>query len=97
MWAIAVFLTLRRFLQSDDPLPDFDPTAELKQVQVFKKLGRIRPYSQGRSQLDPYTAELLALHDSGARPADLQAVKDAPAPPQSRSLNCCALASAYAR
>lgn len=72
-WAIGVFLTLRRFLQSDDPLSDFDPAAELQRVQELKKLGRIRPYSQGRSQLDPYTAELLALHDSGARPADLQA------------------------
>lgn len=54
-------------------MSDFDPGVELQRVQQLKKLGRRRPYSQGRSQLDPYTAELLALHDNGARPADLQA------------------------
>ena len=54
-------------------MPDFDPATELQRVHKMKKLGRRRPYSQGRSQLDPFTAELLALHDSGARPADLQA------------------------
>lgn len=54
-------------------MTDFDANAELQRVHKMKKLGRRRPYSKGRSQLDPFTAELLALHDSGARPADLQA------------------------
>lgn len=54
-------------------MSDFDPAAELQRVQQLKRLGRNRPYAQGRSQLDPFTAELLALYDSGARPADLQA------------------------
>lgn len=52
---------------------DFDPANELQRIRSMKQLGRRRPYAQGRSQLDAYTAELLALHDSGARPADLQA------------------------
>lgn len=52
---------------------DFDPANELQRVRSMKQLGRRRPYAQGRSQLDPYTAELLALYDNGARPADLQA------------------------
>lgn len=54
-------------------MADFDPAAELQRVHQMKTRGRQRPYSQNRSQLDPYTAELLALHDNGARPADLQA------------------------
>ena len=65
-------LTLRRFLQSDNLVSDFDPSAELQRIYELKKLGRIRPYSKIRSQLDPHTAELLALHDNGARTADLQ-------------------------
>ncbi len=54
-------------------MSDFDPNAELQRVHKMKKLGRNRPYSHGRSQLDPFTSELLALHQSGARPADIQA------------------------
>lgn len=33
---------------------------------------RKRNYWRGRSQLDTYTAELLALHDAGATAADLK-------------------------
>lgn len=51
---------------------DFDPVAELQRVHEIKKMGRRRPYARGRSQLDPFAAELLALHASGARPADLR-------------------------
>lgn len=54
-------------------MADFDPAAELQRIHQMKKRGRQRPYSQNRSQLDLFTGELLALHDSGARPADLQA------------------------
>lgn len=54
-------------------MSDFDSSAELQRIRRMKRLGRRRPYARGRSQLDAYTAELLALHDSGARPADLQA------------------------
>ncbi|MGP9641618.1 hypothetical protein [Halomonas sp. AOP42-A1-14] len=51
---------------------DFDPATELQRLQDLKRLRRQRPYWRGRSQLDPYTAELLALHDQGATPADLR-------------------------
>lgn len=50
----------------------FDPTSELERVHDLKRMRRRRPYWRGRSQLDPYTAELLALHDEGATPADLR-------------------------
>jgi len=50
----------------------FDADAELDRVHELKRLRRRRPYWRGRSQLDPYTAELLALYDQGATPADLR-------------------------
>lgn len=51
---------------------DFDPTAELKQLHERKKLRRHRKYWRGRSQLDPFISELLALYDRGANAADLR-------------------------
>lgn len=53
-------------------MSDFDPASELQQLHELKNLRRRRPYWRGRSQLDPYTAELLALYDQGASPADLR-------------------------
>lgn len=54
----------------------FDADAELDRVHELKRLRRRlrrrRPYWRGRSQLDPYTSELLALYDQGATPANLQ-------------------------
>lgn len=63
---------MREFLHTGDLLCDFDPHAELQRVHELKRLSRVRPYARGRSQLDPHTAELLALHENGASPADLQ-------------------------
>jgi len=54
-------------------MPGFDPDTELETLRELKRLRRRRPYWRGRSQLDRYTAELLALHDRGATPADLRA------------------------
>lgn len=51
---------------------DFDPSASLEQIHERKKMRRKRNYWRGRSQLDTYTAELLALHDAGATAADLK-------------------------
>lgn len=51
---------------------DFDPSAALEQIHERKKLRRKRNYWRGRSQLDAFTAELLALHDAGATAADLK-------------------------
>lgn len=52
---------------------DFDPAQALEQIRERKKMRRKRNYWRGRSQLDTYTAELLALYDeSGATPADLK-------------------------
>jgi len=50
----------------------FNPVEELDRLHELKQLRRRRPYWRGRSQLDPYTAELLALYDQGATPADLR-------------------------
>jgi hypothetical protein len=50
----------------------FDADTELQRLHDLKRLRRQRPYWRGRSQLDLYTAELLALHDKGATPADLR-------------------------
>lgn len=51
----------------------FDADAELDRIHELKRLGRRRPYCRGRSQLDPFRGELLALYDQGATPADLRA------------------------
>lgn len=51
---------------------DFDPARELQQLHELKNLRRRRHYWRGRSQLDPFTAELLALYDQGATAADLR-------------------------
>ncbi|MGP9552290.1 hypothetical protein [Halomonas sp. AOP42-D1-22] len=51
---------------------DFDPASELHQIRERKKMRRKRNYWRGRSQLDAFAAELLALYDSGATPADLK-------------------------
>lgn len=53
-------------------MSDFDPASELQQLHELKNLRRRRPYWRGRSQLDNYTAELLALYDQSATPADLR-------------------------
>lgn len=51
---------------------DFDPAEELRQLTQLKRLRRRPKYWRGRSQLDRFTAELLALHEQGATPADLR-------------------------
>lgn len=50
----------------------FDPHTELAQLRQAQAIRRRRSYWRGRSQLDPHTAELLALHDQGATCAELQ-------------------------
>jgi hypothetical protein len=61
------------FLQRGFSLSEFNADAELQQLRDLKRLRQRRQYWRGRSQLDRYTAELLALHDQGATPADLRA------------------------
>lgn len=51
---------------------DFDPNSELHQLHEIKRMRRRRNYWRGRSQLDQFVAELLALYDQGATPADLR-------------------------
>lgn len=50
----------------------FDADDELQRVRDLKSLRRKGHYWRGRSQLDAYTAELLALYDQGASAADLR-------------------------
>lgn len=53
-------------------MSDFDPAAELEKIREIRQSGRLPRYWRGRSQLDPHTGELLALHNSGASANDLR-------------------------
>lgn len=49
---------------------EFDPSALAQRLRADTRARRKRPYRTSR--LDKYTAELLRLHEAGARPAELQ-------------------------
>ena len=51
---------------------DFDPAHELASLRQQTAIRRKRFFRRRASKLDPYTAELLALHRAGGSGAELQ-------------------------